>query len=93
MIQQVAFAASSDDARPILTGVLITVNGEKLILAAADGFRLSVRNAIISSPVPRANQRSHTSPRPDRTGPHRQRQRTGDHDDSCPRAGARSFSA
>jgi len=54
MIQQVAFAASSDDARPILTGVLITVNGEKLILAAADGFRLSVRNAIISSPVPRA---------------------------------------
>jgi len=54
MIQQVAFAASNDDARPILTGVLITVNGEKLILAAADGFRLSVRNAILSSPVPRA---------------------------------------
>lgn len=54
MIQQVAFAASNDDARPILTGVLITVNGEKLILAAADGFRLSVRNAILSAPVPRA---------------------------------------
>ncbi len=54
MIQQVAFAASSDDARPILTGVLITLTGEKLILAAADGFRLSVRNAILSSPVARA---------------------------------------
>lgn len=54
MIQQVAFAASNDDARPILTGVLITVTGEKITLAAADGFRLSVRNAILSSPVPRA---------------------------------------
>jgi DNA polymerase-3 subunit beta len=53
MIQQVAFAASSDDARPILTGVLITVSEEKLILAAADGFRLSVRNAVLSSPVSR----------------------------------------
>lgn len=54
MIQQVAFAASNDDARPILTGVLITVTGEKITLAAADGFRLSVRNAILSSPVTRA---------------------------------------
>jgi DNA polymerase-3 subunit beta len=54
MIQQVAFAASSDDARPILTGVLITGTAEKITLAAADGFRLSVRNAMLSSPVPRA---------------------------------------
>jgi DNA polymerase-3 subunit beta len=54
MIQQVAFAASSDDSRPILTGVLITVTEEKLTLASADGFRLSVRNAILSSPVSRA---------------------------------------
>jgi len=59
MIQQVAFAASNDDARPILTGVLITVNGEKLILAAADGFRLSVRNAILSSPVRERSARSY----------------------------------
>lgn len=51
MIQQVAFAASGDDARPILTGVLLTVEGEKLTLAAADGFRLSVRKAILSAPV------------------------------------------
>jgi len=53
MIQQVAFAASTDEARPILTGVLITVDGEMITLAAADGFRLSVRKAALSSGVPR----------------------------------------
>ena len=45
MIRQVVFAASSDDARPVLTGVLMTVDGKKVTMAAADGFRLSVRNA------------------------------------------------
>lgn len=53
MIQQVAFAASTDEARPVLTGVLITVDGEMITLAAADGFRLSVRKAVLSSGVPR----------------------------------------
>jgi DNA polymerase-3 subunit beta len=53
MIKQVAFAASTDEARPILTGVLITVNGERLTLASADGFRLSVSNSTLSSPVSR----------------------------------------
>jgi len=51
MIHQVAFAASSDEARPVLMGVLIQVDGEKLTMAAADGFRLSVRNAVLSTPV------------------------------------------
>lgn len=55
MIQQVAFAASADDARPILTGVQVTVKGGQIILAAADGFRLSVRrehlSASISKPI------------------------------------------
>ena len=43
MIHQVVFAASNDDARPVLTGVLVTVEGSTLTMAAADGFRLSVR--------------------------------------------------
>jgi DNA polymerase III subunit beta len=51
MIQQVVFAASTDEARPILTGVLVKVSGNQMILAAADGFRLSVRKAELSSPV------------------------------------------
>lgn len=49
MIHQVVFAASSDDARPVLTGVLVTVEGNTVTMAAADGFRLSVRSAEISS--------------------------------------------
>ncbi|MBN1303353.1 MAG: DNA polymerase III subunit beta [Anaerolineales bacterium] len=51
MIQQVAFAASTDEARPVLMGVLMTVEGDQLTMAAADGFRLSVRKATLSSPA------------------------------------------
>ena len=51
MIAQVAFAASSDDARPVLSGVLVEIDGAHLTLAAADGFRLSVRRADLSAPV------------------------------------------
>ena len=47
MIDQVAFSAATDESRPILTGVLARFEGDRLTLAAADGFRLSVRNAPI----------------------------------------------
>jgi DNA polymerase III subunit beta len=50
MIHQVAFAASSDEARPVLMGVLVQVDRDKLTMAAADGFRLSVRKAVLSAP-------------------------------------------
>lgn len=43
MIDQVAFATAMDDTRPMLTGVLATFSGEKLTLAATDGFRLAMR--------------------------------------------------
>jgi DNA polymerase-3 subunit beta len=42
-IGMVAFAAARDDSRPILTGVSINYQDGLLTLAAADGFRLSVR--------------------------------------------------
>lgn len=51
MIQQVAFAASVDEARPVLMGVLVTVDKDQITMAAADGFRLSVRTATLSSPA------------------------------------------
>jgi DNA polymerase-3 subunit beta len=51
MIRQVAFAASADEARPILTGVLMTVEDEEITFAAADGFRLSVRTTKLASPL------------------------------------------
>jgi DNA polymerase-3 subunit beta len=47
MIQQVAFAASADEARPVLMGVLLHVEKEKLTLAAADGFRLSTLQMVV----------------------------------------------
>jgi DNA polymerase-3 subunit beta len=50
MIHQVAFAASSDEARPVLMGVLVQVDKDRLTMAAADGFRLSVRKAVLSTP-------------------------------------------
>jgi len=52
MIQQVAFAASTDEARPVLMGVLLHVEKDKVTMAAADGFRLSVRKAQLSQAVP-----------------------------------------
>jgi DNA polymerase-3 subunit beta len=52
MISQVVFAASVDEARPVLMGVLVTVEKETITMAAADGFRLSVRKGTLSQPVP-----------------------------------------
>ncbi len=43
MIDQVVFAAATDESRPILTGVLVQFNESDLTMAAADGFRLSVK--------------------------------------------------
>jgi len=45
MINQVSFAAALDESRPVLTGVLADMSGSRLTMAAADGFRLSVRSA------------------------------------------------
>lgn len=51
MIEQVAFAAATDESRPILTGVLAQFEGDQLTMAAADGFRLSVRSATLEQSV------------------------------------------
>jgi len=51
MINQVVFAAAIDESRPILTGALAKFEGDKLTLAATDGFRLAVRTARLSEPV------------------------------------------
>ncbi|MEJ2560496.1 MAG: DNA polymerase III subunit beta [Anaerolineae bacterium] len=51
IIDQVVFAAATDESRPILTGVLARFEGDRLTMAAADGFRLSVRGAPLAQPV------------------------------------------
>jgi DNA polymerase-3 subunit beta len=48
MIDQVAFAAADDDSRPVFTGVQVEVSNERVTFAAADAFRLAVRE----SPLP-----------------------------------------
>ncbi|HEU5349123.1 MAG TPA: DNA polymerase III subunit beta [Ktedonobacterales bacterium] len=47
MIGEVAFAAATDDARPVFTGVLARVRDGRLTFAAADSFRLAVRSTAI----------------------------------------------
>jgi len=42
-ISQTIFAASQDEGRPVLTGVLFQLKGEVLVLVATDGYRLSFR--------------------------------------------------
>lgn len=43
-LKQVVKAASSDDSRPILTGVLLAPEGEGLRLVSTDSYRLAVRD-------------------------------------------------
>jgi DNA polymerase-3 subunit beta len=42
-IGRVARAASRDEARPVLTGVLVQFAGDKLVMAATDSYRLAVK--------------------------------------------------
>jgi DNA polymerase-3 subunit beta len=51
MITQTTIAAATDDTRPVLTGVLVRLEGDRLTLAAADGFRLSMRESKLSASV------------------------------------------
>ncbi|MBN1286453.1 MAG: DNA polymerase III subunit beta [Anaerolineae bacterium] len=51
MIQQTAFAAATDNSRPILTGVLTKFEKSTLTMAAADGFRLAVRTTELANEV------------------------------------------
>ena len=49
MIQSVVFAASPDESRPVLTGILVTLDGNAISMVAADGFRLAIRKAELST--------------------------------------------
>ena len=50
-IRQVVLAAAVEDSRPVLTGVHLDIEGSKMTLAAADGFRLAVRTIDLLEPV------------------------------------------
>lgn len=49
MIRHTEFAAAKDEARPILTGLYTSLDGNLVTMAAADGYRLAVRTVEIET--------------------------------------------
>jgi len=48
-VSRVARAASRDESRPVLTGILVRFEGDRLVMAATDSYRLSVKETELSS--------------------------------------------
>lgn len=53
MVNRVAFAAASDDIKPVLTGIKIEVEGSKASFVATDGLRLSKQVITLESAAER----------------------------------------
>jgi DNA polymerase-3 subunit beta len=50
-IELVAGAASRDDMRPVLTGVLMTAAGEEMTMVATDSYRLAVKRTSLQGGI------------------------------------------
>ena len=50
-ITHVAFAAATEDSRPVLTGIKVEITGQEFTFAAADGFRLAVYKGTLAEPM------------------------------------------
>jgi DNA polymerase III subunit beta len=51
-VARVSRSASRDESRPVLTGVLMRFEPGKLVMAATDSYRLSVKETPLEGPVP-----------------------------------------
>jgi DNA polymerase III subunit beta len=51
-ITRVARAASRDESRPVLTGILVQFAGGKLVMAATDSYRLAVKETALEGSIP-----------------------------------------
>ena len=51
-IEKVARAASRDESRPVLTGILVRFEGDTLIMAATDSYRLAVKETSLGESGP-----------------------------------------
>jgi DNA polymerase-3 subunit beta len=51
-IEKVARAASRDESRPVLTGILVKFEGDKLVMAATDSYRLAVKETALEASGP-----------------------------------------
>ena len=50
-ITHVAFAAATEDSRPVLTGIKVEIEGDGFTFAGADGFRLAVFKGKLAQPA------------------------------------------
>src|ERR687894_2174247 len=50
-IAKVARSASRDETRPVLTGILVSANGDELRMVATDSYRLSVKETPLDAPL------------------------------------------
>jgi DNA polymerase-3 subunit beta len=46
-VERVAKAASRDETRPVLTGILVSIEGQTLRMVATDSYRLSVKETTV----------------------------------------------
>ena len=53
-VSAVSRAASTDESRPVLTGVKVQVTAERLTMVATDSYRLAVRDTAISTDLAEA---------------------------------------
>src|SRR5919202_2788052 len=51
-IARVSRSASRDESRPVLTGILVRFEGGKLVMAATDSYRLSVKETTMTGSLP-----------------------------------------
>jgi DNA polymerase III subunit beta len=51
-VTRVARSASRDESRPVLTGILVRFEAGKIVMAATDSYRLSVKETEISGDAP-----------------------------------------
>src|SRR6059058_4654291 len=51
-VARVARSASRDESRPVLTGILVRFEAGKLVMAATDSYRLSVKETELPGDVP-----------------------------------------
>ena len=48
-ISRVSRSASRDESRPVLTGILVRFEGDRLVMAATDSYRLSVKETSLAA--------------------------------------------
>jgi DNA polymerase-3 subunit beta len=53
-VLKVARAASRDETRPVLTGILVSATEQELRMAATDSYRLAVKDTALEAPLSRS---------------------------------------